>query len=268
MRRCRLRTAPIGDNLSFSKYLNMVFEEPLILHDFAQKNQFYHWVEHLGSFEKYLTGNTPSYSMNNDFRHVKSLIIKGFAKTSFERQCREIEKTKTEEELNNVIIRQYTEDTDLYLEVNRNLRICHLFQNELISENDLNLYHFDLAPWILQLNTAIRHQPYYEEMAYRGTNLNNEQLELYKEDEMFVWAPFVSASKSKDECFDGNVIFEIFSESAMSLNDKRFARDISKLSSHPEEKEVIFPIACAYRVHYVKKENDIHVIGVATVDYY
>lgn len=267
MRRDRLRTAPIGDNLSYSKYINMVFEEPLILHDFAQKNQFYHWIEHLGSFEKYLTGNNPSYSMNTNFNEVKSLIIDGLTKSSFERQSQEIEKASNEEELNNTIIKQYTEDTNLYLEVNQNLRNCHLFQDETIEESDLSLYHFDLAPWILQLNTAIRHQPHYEKVAYRGTNLKKEQLKLYKEKEMFVWAPFVSASKSKEECFDGNVIFEIFTESTMSLNDKRFPRDISKLSSHPEEKEVIFPIACAYRVHYVKKENGIDVIGVATVDY-
>ena len=53
----------------------------------------------------------------------------------------------------------------------------------------------------------------------------------------------------------------------MSLNDKRFPRDISKLSDFPDEEEVIYPSACAYRVHYIEKQNNLVIIGIATVDY-
>jgi len=62
-------------------------------------------------------------------------------------------------------------------------------------------------------------------------------------------------------------LFEILTESAMSLNDKRFPRDISKLSDFPDEEEVIYPSACAYRVHYIEKQNNLVIIGIATVDY-
>lgn len=38
MIRDRLIKEPAGKNLSFSKYVDIMFEEPLILHDFAQKS--------------------------------------------------------------------------------------------------------------------------------------------------------------------------------------------------------------------------------------
>jgi 3-phenylpropionate/cinnamic acid dioxygenase small subunit len=58
--------------------------------------------------------------------------------------------------------------------------------------------------------------------------------------------------------------YEIFTESAMSLNDKRFARDISALSVIPKEQEVLFRIVCVYRVHYKKVTDGTTIIGKAS----
>jgi hypothetical protein len=265
-KRERLRTSPIGENISFSKYIGMVFEEPLILHHFAQKHQFYHWIEHLNSFERFLTEPVPNYSMKENFDAVKKLIISGLSDAGFTYQAYQLAAACDEDELNNCIIKQYTEETPLYYQVNAELRNCHLLQNEPIT-SDLEKYHNDLAPWILQLNTAIRKRPSFEGKCFRGTRIDEDVLKLYKEKELFVWAPFVSASKCKEQCFGGNVLFEIFTESAMSLNDKRFPRDISGLSAFFEEQEVLLPIACAYRVHYIKEEGGLTIMGIATVDY-
>ncbi|MBD2751997.1 ADP-ribosyltransferase domain-containing protein [Spirosoma validum] len=245
----------------------MVFEEPLILHHCAQSNEYFHWIEHLNSFESFLSKKPPQYNLRADLQPLKKLISVGLEKIGYTEQAKKIGLCSTEIELNNKIIEQYTDETSLYYDVNKFLRDCHLYQDGNFNTDDTESFDNALAPWILQLNVAIRQKPTFEQKVYRGTNLSQEDIEKYTESELFVWAPFVSASKSKEECFGGNVLFEIFTESAMSLNDKRYPRDISLFSKFKEEEEVLFPVACAYRVHYVKKEDALTTIGVATVDY-
>jgi len=261
----RLSTSPIGNILSFSQNVAMVFEEPAILHKYSQDNDFVHWYEHLEYFQRDI--NPPKYHILGDFKLLKKIIVNGLESLNFSQQASEIDKCQNEVELNHQIIKQYTDETDLYSNVNKYLRECHNYQNRTLTKKEIEQYSNPLAPWILQLNSSIRQQAQIETKVYRGTNLSLTDIELYTEKKLFVWAPFVSASKNRDACLNGNVLFEIFTESAMSLNDKRFPRDVSGLSYFPKEEEVIYPIACAYRVHYVKKEKGKTIIGVATVDY-
>lgn len=93
-------------------------------------------------------------------------------------------------------------------------------------------------------------------------------IDLYKVGDLFIWAPFVSASKSEDQCIGGNALFEITTTTHFfGLNDKAYPRDISSKSVYPDEQEVLFPIACAYRVESVKIEPDATRIGLHTIDY-
>lgn len=267
--RKRLSIQPVGEPLTFSDYVGMVFEEPIVLHSISKRLNFPHWIEHLYSFLAYASKELPSYSCEiNRFDELKFEIIKGLNNHGFSQQANEILDVKSEHELNRVIIRQYTEETELYYKVNETLRKCHNYQtNHEVAEGNVEQYESSLAAWILQLNSAIRKEPHYKEKSYRGTFLSNEDIAKYVEQEIFVWGSFISASKSKAACLGGNVLFEIFTESAMSLNDKRFPRDISQLSDFPEEEEVLYPIACAYRVRYIKKEKNITTIGIVTVDH-
>ncbi|NGT95623.1 hypothetical protein G6Y98_07405 [Clostridium perfringens] len=267
MSRDRMSKQPVGIPLTYSDYIGMVFEEPIILHSTAQRLNFQHWAEHIYSFFGTLSNEPPQYSCKERLDILIDKIVNGLKIEGFHTQSEEITNVKTQDELNKTIIKQYTEETNLYLRVNEILRGCHNYQNENNSEDDIKKYEEPLAAWILQLNSAIRREPYYEKKSYRGATLSDYEISMYKENEIFIWASFISASKSKEACLGGNVLFEIFTESAMSLNDKRFPRDISKLSEYPNEEEVLYPLACAYRVHYIKHEGDLTVIGVATVDY-
>lgn len=53
----------------------------------------------------------------------------------------------------------------------------------------------------------------------------------------------------------------------MFLNDKRFPRNISRLSEYPYEEEVLYPLACAYGVHYIRREDNLTVIGIDDLYY-
>ena len=268
MNRDRMSRQPVGSPLSLSEYTGMVFEEPIILHSTAHRLKFKHWAEHIYSYFGLFSDEEPLYTCEERIDILIDEISKGLKLVGFYIQSEEISNIKTEDELNKVIIRQYTEDSGLYIKVNELLRWCHNYQVEpILEENIIEKYENPLAPWILQLNSAIRREPYYEKISYRGTNMSEHEISMYKENEIFVWASFISASKSKEVCLGGNVLFEIFTESAMSINDKRFPRDISRLSEFPDEEEVLYPIACAYRVHYIRKEKNLTTIGIATVDY-
>ena len=268
MNRDRMSGQPVGSPLSLSQYIGMVFEEPIILHSTAHRLKFKHWAEHINSYFGLFSNEQPLYSCEERLDILIDEISKGLRMEGFCTQSQEISNIKTENELNKVIIRQYTEDSELYLKVNELLRWCHNYQvKPKLEDNIVEKYETPLASWILQLNSAIRMQPYYEKISYRGANISEHEISMYKENEIFVWGSFISASKSKDVCLGGNVLFEIFTESALSINDKRFPRDISRLSEFPNEEEVLYPIACAYRVHYIRKENKLTIIGIATVDY-
>lgn len=85
-------------------------------------------------------------------------------------------------------------------------------------------------------------------LAYRGGKFSKEEIKTYNPGDLFIWASFTSASKSKNACLGGNVLFEFRPVSSLSEYGKRAPRDISALSIFPDEEEVLFPICCAFRV--------------------
>ncbi|WWU65513.1 hypothetical protein QJR26_03910 [Clostridium baratii] len=162
MSRDRMSKQPVGIPLTYSDYRGMVFEEPIILHSIAQRLNFQHWAEHIYSFFGILSNEPPQYSCEERLDILIDEIANGLKIEGFYTQSEEITNVKTQDELNKIIIKQYTEETNLYLRVNKILRRCHNYQNENNSEDDIKKYEEPLAAWILQLNSAIRREPYYE----------------------------------------------------------------------------------------------------------
>ncbi len=68
--RDRLSMQPVGDPLTSSNYIGMVFEEPIVLHSVAQRLNFLHWIEHLDSFFAYV----PNLPMNMLIWHQKMIF--------------------------------------------------------------------------------------------------------------------------------------------------------------------------------------------------
>lgn len=264
--RNRLRTEEIADCLTFSKYINMHSEEPVILHSCLEKHPYLHWVEHIESLPRHINGDSPTYQIREKFNELKLLIRDTLLSSRFDRQASEIEMCQVEDELNDCIVRQYTEESNLYKLANQRLRECHLYQ-DIDSKIDDTDDKF-LAPWILQLSSCIKKLSHYRETVYRGTTLTEDEIKLYKRGKLFIWAPFVSASKTMEQCFGGNVLFEVDPRNHFNgLNDKAYPRDISSKSIFPDEEEVLFPIACAYRVERIGKTADKTIIELKTIDY-
>jgi len=100
--RDRLRRATIAECLTFSKYLNMHMEEPIILHDCLEKNPYLHWVEHINSLPRYINGKSPTYLVRENFTQLKTLIQQTLISSNFIIQANEIESCSNEDELNNI----------------------------------------------------------------------------------------------------------------------------------------------------------------------
>ena len=268
MPRIRFNENPVDELLTFSEYIGMYYEEPVILHYTAQKLPFTHWSDHLNHFWYSVTKEEPHNTCDNNFDMLKKEVKLGLRDYGFLSQVDEVESCRDEIELNRTIIRQYTDETDLYKLVNSELRSCHLIQREPdLTEEFIENHSCKLSAWILQLNTAIRRELEYTDTAYRGATLTTDEINMYKVGEIIIWAPFISASKKKTECLGGNVLFEIRTESSISEYGKRYPRSISHLSAFPNEEEVLYPIACAYRVKSIKNMDNKTIIALATVDH-
>jgi hypothetical protein len=263
----RLRTEEIAECLTYSNYLDMHEEEPVILHSCLERNPFYHWIEHLNSLPRVVNDERPTYHVRENFERLKDLIKTTLRNSNFFDQSYEIENCINEEQLNNRIIRQYTETTGLYRKANKLLRDCHRLQNrKSIMDDSQDKF---LAPWILQLSSCLRTFSHYQGIAYRGTNLKGNEIQKYKKDKLFIWASFVSASKNPAQCFGGNTFFEITSTNHFfGMHDKAYPRDISGMSAVPREEEVLFPIACAFRVIDIQNLPTYIKIRLETIDYY
>lgn len=265
----RFNENPVVDLLTRSDYIHMVEEEPIILHFAAHQLGFDHWAEHLFYFWLRVSGQPPEYKFKGDFELLKNAVYESLHRSGFLLQAEEVFLCKNEEELNESIIRQYTEPGDLYKHVLKELRTCHHLQIENPSDEYLKKNSSTLAEWILQLNTAIRRQPQYEDISYRGAVLNPDDIAKYTVGDVFIWAPFISASMAKDVCLDGNVLFEIVPDGTLTEHDKCYARDISNLSIFPDEKEVLFPLACGYKVDSKHIDSSGKtVVRLICVDYY
>lgn len=270
MTRLRFNENPIDELLTFSDYLGIYYEEPLILHYTAKKLAFTHWVDHLNHFWYSVSKESPNNTCEDNFELLKNEIEIGLINCNFSSQADEVKQCENEIELNHCIIKQYTDETNLYNFVNSELRSCHHLQKEPEPSDDFIQKHSSkLSAWILQLNTAIRFEEEFTNTAYRGATLSSDEIKMYKEniDEIVIWSPFISASKNMNECLDGNVLFKIRTESAISEYNKRYPRSIAHLSFFPYEEEVIYPIACAYRIKSVENSSNITTISLSTVDH-
>jgi len=202
------------------------------------------------------------------FDELLELVASALAKAGFTEQAEQVWSCAGEDELDKLIISQYTDESNLCNTVNDVLRACHSFHDFDASTTN-NEFDEPLAPWILQLNSCMRKLPHFEQKAYRGTRLDKDDIAQYKTGEMFIWAPFVSASRDITRCFGGNVIFEITNqEHFRGLNDKGYPRDISGLSFFPEEQEVLYPVSCAFRIDEIRLESDYTLIALKTLDSY
>lgn len=101
--------------------------------------------------------------------------------------------------------------------------------------------------------------------------MNDCDIAAYKPGLLFEWASFVSASTDRNvaDAFDGNVLFEIVPSGVLSMYGKRNPYDIAAFSTFPDEREVVFPIACTYRVLNIEKTAGSKMqIRLETVDFY
>ena len=248
--RTRLSESPIGTKLTYSQDISLAACENFILESAVEENSFRQWLAHLLHFrlqvmdepDPYLVGSEPG-----EFERLKDVILRSLENSGYKMQAEEIRLAQTEDELNACVISQYTSESGLYSEVNLLLRDGH--QGRDIGKEPL-------VPWVLQLNAAIRRQDEYTKVSYRGANFTNDDLKLYSVGDMFIWAPFTSASKYKENCLDGNVIFEFKPVSSLSEYGKRAPRDISMHSYFQEEHEVLFPICCCFRITSIETDGN------------
>ncbi len=203
---------------------------------------FEHWRAHMFSFwGRYLE---PNYHVEeNRLAELCNIVAGGLKDAGYHHHAAEILAADNEEALHRCLIRQYTTEGPFYEVINQGLRTAHT--------NVVNI-HTGLVPWILQFNSMLRLRPANHETAYRGTNLTDKEVADYRVDEFFVWASFVSASRSPDACLGGNVLFELTPWGAVTEYEKRDARDLSEYSVFPEEEEVVFPLCCSFRVREKK----------------
>lgn len=87
------------------------------------------------------------------------------------------------------------------------------------------------------LNRALDKLPKHVGVTTRGTNLTPQQLALYQPGMIIEERGFMSTGKGFK--FSGNVAFEVHGKNG---------RDISKLSSHPSESEVLFKAGSRFKV--------------------
>ena len=259
MNRDRLNTAPVGPLLTFTQDIGYYDCENFILESaIAKYNGFPNWLAHLATIELAFSEHQDVYGMGDNFQRIKNIVISGLRKSRFDVQANRLENIHEEEGFNAELIRQYT-DNGLYHEVNRVLRHGHFGDD---------VGNHDLAPWILQLNAAIRRLPEVPGNVYRGTSMSGKDLHQYTKGQIFIWSSFASFSRSEEKCFGGNVLFQMRGVSGLATRDKRAPRDIAPFSVLPDEQEVIMPICGAYRVNEVAEKNGRFVIDCDILDHY
>jgi phage-related protein (TIGR01555 family) len=112
-----------------------------------------------------------------------------------------------------------------YAKTNKQLR-----SNEL----DENTYNH-----VKQLNDALAALPKHTEVTTRGTDFEVDELKKWQPGKIVADHGFMSTTKKSEPSFGGNVSLTIHGKSG---------RDISGLSGHPGEKEVLFPSGTRFKV--------------------
>lgn len=113
------------------------------------------------------------------------------------------------------------------------------------------------ARWnhVKQLNDALDKLPAYKGTTYRKTNISVDKLgSMYPVGSIVEERGFTSTSKESDK-WSGNVQYTISSKNG---------RDVSRLSVHPGEKEVLFKSGTRFKVTGSKIGGNIH--GISTIN--
>lgn len=235
--------------------------ETFLLEDAGDTERFSHWSAHLRSFWGWYDAPPVYTPRPHEFELLRCQIAEGLGRVGFAEFAEEIATCTDVDALNLQILRQYTCESRLYAEINQFLLSVH-------SGAELRSHPF--KAWILQLNCAMRLRPLHEDVAWRGVHMSAAAIAAYQPEVMYTWATFVSASRDRRVAEDlrANVLFEIFPWGSHSLYAKRNAYDIASASTHPDEGEVIFPVACTFRVKSVTRTAKRAHVVVETVDQY
>ena len=92
---------------------------------------------------------------------------------------------------------------------------------------------------VKQLNTALDALPKFDSSTTRGTQLDASELKKWQPGKIVADHGFMSTTKKLSPDFGGNVQLTVHGKTG---------RDISKLSGHPSEQEVLFPAGTRFKV--------------------
>jgi hypothetical protein len=235
--------------------------EDFLLGDAIGGVPFSHWTAHLRFFWGWYSEEPDFNCAEGDLSHLQQAISEELHTAGYPDLAREISAAGSAAAINTTIFAQYTNETSLYGEVNAALRQAH---------TGASLRGHPLSAWMLQFNSALRLRSDFDGPAYRGVYMTSNDIDQYQLGLMFEWAAFVSASKYRDTALDyrGSVLFDITPGGSYSMYAKRNPFDIAEHSTFPGEQEVVFPIACTYRVTNIRKDGRRSLISLETVDQY
>jgi hypothetical protein len=220
-----------------------------------------HWLNHLlPPFLQNANGPRDVYLTPGKFEDLQKLIANRLDDGGYRREAREIRESTSEDEMNERIILQYTRD-DLFPAVNFLLRDGPAGQS---------VGGHPLAPWILQLNAALRFLPEYRSLTYRGAHFSRDVLDQYHVGMQFIWPSFTSSSRIEAAArdFSTNVLFELHPLCHPTMWDKRAGRLISRLSAATDEEEVLLPLCCAFQIVSRHSEGTFERIRLNVMSYY
>lgn len=235
--------------------------EDFILEESVGDVSFPHWTAHLREFWGWYEEEPEYCAAEADVPLIRETISDGLWAAGYRDFARDIAAAESDAAINSTLFAQYTTQSNLYGEVNTLLRTAH---------SGASLRGHSLVPWILQFNCALRLQPIFDGVAYRGADMTNADVDQYQPGLMFEWAGFISASKERETALDfrGSALFDITPWGSYSMYGKRNSFDIARYSVLPGEQEVVFPIACTYRVTNVQKDGRRTLISLQSIDQY
>lgn len=159
------------------------------------------------------------------------------------------------------VIYAYTQESPLYKEVNEALRCDNArqlakyggfireLQTALYNECDIKRNNFDNV-----------------EPVWRGATFAPSEIARYRPGFTFLWASFVSTSKSESvarDIFKGNVLFKIKVQGKGII----YALDIARFSKFQNEQEVLlFPFSGFEVLKVTKESSELTVIEMQSVD--
>lgn len=175
------------------------------------------------------------------WRDAKEKIC--FSIGAFDREsAKDLLKQKTESDFFAKMVNLYT-GNHLYRQVNESLRREGLEKYKAKAED------LALGPYTLFLDVLLFYWPALPGVAtttYRGTHLQDADLQKYKVGIKFIWLNFVSSSTTKEGSFSGNVKFEI--DNSMPDASLWRPRSIKKFSVYPNEDEALYPAGAEFEV--------------------